>query len=280
MEKIALVLEGGALRGIFTAGVVDCFIDNNIEFDYVVGVSAGACNTLAYIGKQKEFFKDCATLSDPKEKFFGVRQMKESHKLFDLDKLFHDYTDKFNFDFDSFMNSNIKWEMVTTNIETGKPEYMSSNDLEKVKLIGMASCSLPLVTSPVKIDGNLYLDGGIADSIPLKHALDLGYKKVVVVATRKQGSYSKIGEAQRPLYNHLYKNYPNLIDTAFKRTKMYRREVDLCERMEKLGDVILIRPTFLEVSRLESNIDELNLAYYHGYTKASEYIEHIKKWQI
>ena len=278
MEKIALVLEGGALRGIFTAGVVDCFIDNNIEFDYVVGVSAGACNTLSYVAKQKEFFKDCVTLSSPEEKFYGVRQMATSHKLFDLEKLFHDYADKFNFNFDNFMNSKIKWEMVTTNIETGKPEYMSSNELEKVKLIGMASCSLPLVTKPVKIDGNLYLDGGIADSIPLKHALDLGYKKVVVVATRRKGSYSKIGEAQRPLYNRMYKKYPNLINTAFKRTRMYRREVDLCEKMEKTGDVILIRPSFLEVSRLESNIDELNLAYYHGYVKASEYIEQIKKW--
>lgn len=279
MEKIALVLEGGALRGIFTAGVVDCFLDNNIEFDYVVGVSAGSCNALAYVGKKKEFVKDCMTLSDPKEKFFGVRQMATSHRLFDLDKLYHDYTKKFNFDFDTFMNSKIKWEFVTTNIQTGKPEYMSSNDLKKVKLIGKASCSLPLVTKPVEIDDSLYLDGGISDSIPLKHALDLGYKKVVVVATRKKGSYSKIGESQRPLYNKMYKDYPNLIDTAFKRTRMYRRQVDLCEKLQQTGDVILIRPTFLEVSRLESNIDELNLAYYHGYLKAEEYIEQIKKWK-
>lgn len=279
MSKVALVLEGGGLRGVFTAGVIDCFIENEIDFDYVCGVSAGSCNTFAYVSKEKGFLKKCMMQQDPKNKFFGVRQMSESHKYVNLDKVFYDYTKQYNFNENKFIKSKIDWEFVATNIETGKAEYLHSNKIEEAKQMGVASCSLPILTEPVEINGKLYLDGGMSDSVPVQRALDKGYDHIVVVATRKKGSYSKVKKYEKPVYNSLYKKYPNFIKAVNARTKLYKDQIALCEKLQEQGRVLLIRPTIKEVRRLESNLNELNLAYYHGYTKAREYIDDIRKWQ-
>ncbi len=272
-----MVLEGGGLRGIFTAGVIDCFIDNNINFDYVCGVSAGSCNTFAYVAKAKGFIKNCMLQENKKNSFYGVRQMISSHKYVNLDKVFYDYTKQYNFNYKDFINSKVKWEFVATNIKTGKAEYLHSNNIETAKKMGVASCSLPILTDPVKIGSKLYLDGGVADSIPLQHAIDKGYDSVVVVCTRKKGSYSKVKDIELSIFNQMYKKYPNFLKAVNNRTKIYKDQIDLCEKLEKKGKVILIRPTMPEVGRLESNVDELSLAYYHGYLKAEENINNIKK---
>ena len=278
MNKIALVLEGGGLRGIFTGGVIDCFLDNNIEFDYVCGVSAGACNTLSYIAKARGFTKQCMMQDDKKNAFYGLQQMAESHKLVNLEKVFKEYTNQYNFSYENFKNGNKNWEFVATNMETGQAEYLHSDDIEQIQKIGAASCSLPIITKPVEIDGQLYLDGGISDSVPIQRALDKGYDKVVVVATRKQGSFSKVKDSEKIVFNQMYKDYPNFLETVNKRTQLYKDQIALCESLQEEGKVILIRPTLPEVSRLESDLDELSLSYYHGYTKAKEYINKIKEW--
>lgn len=278
MNKIALVLEGGGLRGVFTAGVVDCFIDNKIDFDYVCGVSAGSCNTFAYVAKARGFVKKCLMQNDKKNSFYGVKQMMESHKYVNLDKIFYEYTEQYGFNFNNFIKSKTKWEFVASNIKTGKPEYLHSHNAEKARQMGVASCSLPILTDPVKIDGKLYLDGGMTDSVPIQHAIDKGYKKIVVVCTRKKGSFSKVKNYEKPFYKQLYKEYPNFLKAVNNRTKLYKDQITQCEELEKKGNIVLIRPTLQEVSRLESNLDELSLFYYHGYTKAEEYIEKIKEW--
>lgn len=277
-SKVALVLEGGGLRGIFTAGVIDCFIDNKIDFDYVVGVSAGACNTFAYIAKARSFLKKSMLQEDKKNSFFGVQQMMESGKFMNLDKVFYDYTSQYDFDFDTFKKSKIKWEFVATNIETGQAEYLYSSDTNIAREMGRASCSLPIITSPVEVNGKLYLDGGVADSVPIQHALDKGYEKVVVVCTRRKGSYSRVKKSELPIMERMYSKYPKLIETLKGRTELYKKQITLCEKLEEDGSVILIRPSLPEVGRLESDLDELSFAYYHGYTKAKEYIDKIKNW--
>lgn len=278
MSKIALVLEGGGLRGVFTAGVIDCFIDNEIDFDYVCGVSAGSCNAFAYVARSKHFLRKCFMQVDKSNSFFGLRQMKDSHKYVNLDKVFYDYTKQYKFSFKDFKKSKTDWEFVVTNIKTGKAEYLHSSNTEEIRQIGVASCSLPLLTKPVKLNNNLYLDGGLADSVPIQHALDKGYDKVVVVCTRKKGSYSSVKKYEKALFKRIYKKYPNFLKTINKRTKLYKNQIALCEKLEKEGKVILIRPTLPEVKRLESDMDALSLSYYHGYTKAREYIDDIKKW--
>lgn len=272
---MALVLEGGGLRGIFTAGAIDCFLDHKIDFSYVVGVSAGSCNTLAYIGKSRGFIKRSLMQEDKKNAFYGVQQMMESRKYVNLDKVFYDYTKQYGFDFETFMNSKCDWEFVASNINTGKAEYMHSDELHMVQEMGRASCSLPVLTDPVEINGELYLDGGVCDSVPVLRAINKGYDKVVVIATRKQGSYSKINKAEIALFNTVYAKYPNFIEALKNRNSMYKQQIELCEELERQGKVILIRPTLPEVSRLESDMEELSLSYFHGYTKAKEFLDKI-----
>lgn len=277
MSKVGLVLEGGGLRGIFTAGVVDCLLKNKIKFDYVIGVSAGACNTMAYVGNKYEFFKDCILKTNKKDAFFGVSQMKDSHKIVDLDKVFEEYAIKYKFDFNEFKKNKIEWEMVTTNIRTGKPEYLSEKkDIERIKSIGKASCSLPLITKPVRLDNKLYLDGGIADSIPIERALKQGCDKVVVVCTRRKNKYPHISEPEIPVYKSAYKKYPKFLNTVFEREEKYKETKSLIDKLVEEGKVIDISPTLPEVGRLESDHDKLSLYYYHGYTKTLDKIKEIK----
>jgi predicted patatin/cPLA2 family phospholipase len=276
--KTALVLEGGGLRGVFSAGVIDCFLDHDIRFDYVIGVSAGACNAMAILGKQKRYFWSIINTVSGRNSFYGVSQMVDSHRFVNLDKIFYEYTEQFHFDFDTLMNNPTEWEMVVSNIETGKAEYMTTKDLDRLRVIGKASCSLPIITDPVNIDGQLYLDGGICDSIPIEHVLEKGFDRIVVVLTRKKGNYSHTNEPTKAIIRRIYSAYPNLIKAMYDRGDLYRNEVAMCEQLEQEGKVILIRPTMKEIGRLESDENEISLSYFHGYTKAKENIETIKKW--
>ena len=277
MSKVALVLEGGALRGIFTAGVVDCFLEHNIHFDYVVGVSAGACNLMSMVSRQPHFFKQVVLETGKQETFYGLREMAQSHKLLNLNKIFNEYTYTHGFDIKKVVDSKTKWDMVVTNIETGKAEYLHTKDEAKARIIGTASCSIPVLTDPVEIDGHMYSDGGSADSIPLQRAIDMGYDKFVVVCTRKKGNFSKTSDTAMPILKRKYKDYPNLIKTLEERGSRYKRQISMVEKYAKGKDLILIRPTMQEIGSLESDADELSLSYYHGYTKAEEYISDIKR---
>lgn len=279
MSKVALVLEGGGLRGIFTAGATDCFMDHDIDFDYVCGVSAGACNTIAYVGENRGYFRKCVFQKSRFKSFYGVPQMIESRRFVDLDKLFYEYTEEFGFDFQKFVDSPVDWEMVVSNIETGKAEYMTTTDIEKCKKIGCASCAIPGLVPPVEIDSQLYLDGGICDSIPIVHTLEQGYDKAVVILTRKKGNYSRITDGQKLVFSRLFAKYPNFYDAICKRSELYKEQVGICEELEEQGKVLIIRPTMQEVSRLESDEDALSMSYYHGYTKTKEFLSRIREFK-
>ncbi len=276
MKKKGLVLEGGGLRGVFTAGVIDCFLDKDISFDYAVGVSAGSCNLFSYVGKQRGYIRSCMIQKDPFNSFYGVPQMVESHKFVDLDKIFDEYTVRYGFDYDAFIKSPVQWEAAVSNIETGKAEYMTTRDIDRSRLIGKASCSMPALTSPREIDGQWYLDGGICDSIPVQRALDQGCDSLVIVLTRKKGNYSKINDAAMAVFRRIYSDHPLFVEALEKRTELYRQQVAYCEELEEQGKAIIIRPTLQEVGRLESDEEELLMSYYHGYTKAKEFIEAIR----
>ena len=278
MSKTGLVLEGGGLRGVFTAGVIDCFLDKEIDFDYVIGVSAGSCNTFSYVGKGRGYIRSCMIQKDPFNAFWGVPQMVESHKFVDLDKIFYEYTEKYGYDYEKFVANPIEWEMVVSNIDTGEAEYMNTHDIERSRIIGKASCSMPGFTQPVEIDGKLYLDGGICDSIPVQRAIDQGCDKLVIVLTRKKGNYSRINEAVMKIFRRIYSDHPLFVKALERRGQLYKEQVALCEKLEAEGKAIIIRPTFKEVNRLESDEEELLMAYYHGYTKAKEFIEEIRSY--
>ena len=163
---VGLVLEGGALRGLFTAGVLDYFMEQGLKFPYIVGVSAGACNLLGYAAHQIHYTKNCMIQKDAKNQYFGVNQLLHAKTIFNLDRVFYEYPyDQLPFDFKTFFNSGIQTEFVVTNCVTGKAEYLYENrDEYRLGTLGKASASVPLFSKMVELDQKKYLDGGITDS--------------------------------------------------------------------------------------------------------------------
>lgn len=271
MIKATMVLEGGAKRGVFTAGVLDYLGERELYTSHVVGVSAGACNALDYVSRQTGRTKDCMIQKDKKYRYYaGVRTVVKERTLLDMEKLFHRFPlEDFPFDFDTYFKSEAVCELVVTNCETGKAEYLSETggDKERAMKICRASSSMPLVAPVVRIDDVPYLDGGIADSVPIRHAMEYGNKKMIVVLTRQRGYRKKIPSiAEAKLYHRAYgKKYPCLVSAILGRPQEYNRMAERIERLEDEGKIFVVRPQIPTVSRLETDCDKLNAFYMHGY---------------
>lgn len=269
MIQAALVLEGGATRGVFTSGVLDYLMEEQVELSHVVSVSAGACNGVDYVSKQIGRTRDC-TIHKEKEYnyYFGFRKFVKEKSILDMDMIFDKYPNElFPFDYDTYFASDIECEIVTTNCRTGKAEYMTErNDRERLMKLCRASSSMPLISPMVEIDGDFYLDGGLADSIPIERAVKLGTKKIVVILTRNP-DYRKrpTTKAAAKLYRRGYRSYPNLVRTAIRRNAVYNRQAELVERLEREGKIFVLRPLIPTVSRLERDYDMLMNFYDHGY---------------
>ena len=206
--KTGLILEGGAVRGIFTAGVLDRLMENGIYYPYVCGVSAGGGNAMSYVSRQ--IGRTARQINAPKsESYFGFKQFVEVHKIINLDKMAFEYPYKqFPFDFDTYFKSGIDVEYACTCCETGKAEFFSeSSDEQKLLTIVKATCSVPMLCDPVEINGKHYLDGSIADSIPIQHALDMGCDRVVIVMTKPDANVPPTNYAKfRQVISHMYKD--------------------------------------------------------------------------
>lgn len=269
MIQAAMVLEGGATRGVFTSGVLDYLMEENVELSHVISVSAGACNGVDYVSKQIGRTRDC-TIHKEKEYnyYFGFRKFVKEKSILDMDMIFDKYPNElFPFDFDTYFASDIECEIVTTNCRTGKAEYMTErNDRTRLMKLCRASSSMPLISPMVEIDGEFYLDGGLADSIPIERAIKSGDPKIVVILTRNPGYRKKpTTKAVAKLYRRAYHSYPNLVRTAIRRNAKYNRQIELIERMEKEGRIFVLRPLIPAVSRLEKDYDVLMNFYDHGY---------------
>ena len=174
MKRAGLVLEGGANRGVFTSGALDYLMEQDFYIPYVVGTSAGACNAVDYVSRQPLRTKNCTIITDKKKRYVTIKNTLKTGTLLDMDLIFEKYPNEiFPFDFDTFFQSDTECELVVTNCQTGDAEYMTEkHDRRRLMDIGRASSSIPVVSPMVEIDGVPYLDGGIADSIPLIHAME------------------------------------------------------------------------------------------------------------
>ncbi|MFU0825003.1 patatin-like phospholipase family protein [Clostridium sp.] len=279
MENIGLVLEGGGMRGTYTSGVLDFFIEKELYFPYVIGVSAGACNAASYISKQKERSKRININYIKNPKYLSFRNLIREKSVFGIKFAYDEIPNKLEpFDYDTFNNSSQKFLIVTTDCLTGKPVYFEKNDCKDILKVIRASSSLPLIAPMVEIDGGLYLDGGISDSIPIKKAMEDGYENNIIILTRDK-SYRKSPMKFQRLIKRKYKKYPRLIDTILNRYKVYNETLDYIERLENDGRVFVIRPSKdLKVSRLEKNPKKLEAIYKLGYEDMNSMYEKMKKW--
>ena len=269
----ALVLEGGGLRGVFTCGVLDCFMDHGIRFPFTVGVSAGACNGLSYMsGQRGRARKSNIDLMD-EHHYVGFKYLLTQKCIMDFKLLFEDFPEKIiPYDYDSYFSNPDRFVMVTTNCLTGKAEYLEEKQSSKrVMDIVRASSSLPFVSPITYVDGIPMLDGGIVDSIPVEYAMSQGYEKQVVILTRNKGYRKK--DSTMPLAKVTYKKYPELQNALRRRNAEYNRTMELIEKLEDEGKILVIRPIKpIEVGRMEKDTDKLRALYQEGYDVAQQLI--------
>ncbi|KMZ55064.1 serine protease [Dorea sp. D27] len=261
MKKATIVLEGGATRGVFTSGALDYLMEMDVYLSHVIGVSAGACNGVDYVSRQPGRTRDCMIHKEKEyDYYYGFTKFIKEKSLLDMDMVFDKYPNEiFPFDFDTYFASDMECEIVTTNCVTGKAEYMKEDkDRERLMKLCRASSSMPLVSPIVNIDGIPYLDGGLADSIPVKRAVELGNEKIVLMLTRNPGYRKKMtSKALANVYRRAYRKYPNLVRTTIRRNFEYNKAMRLVEEMEEEGKIFVLRPLIPTVSRLEKTTTRL-----------------------
>lgn len=272
-NNTGLVLEGGGLRGVFTCGVLDCFMDHGIRFPFAVGVSAGACNGLSYMSGQRGRAKSSNIDLMDKHHYIGLKYLLTQRNIMDFKLLFEDFPERIiPYDYDAYFSNPARFVMVTTNCLTGKAEYFEEKSSSKrVMDIVRASSSLPFVSPITYVDGVPMLDGGIVDSIPVRYALSQGYERLVVILTRNKG-YRKQNSEMRAA-KVFYRKYPNLQKALSQRNAVYNQTMDLIERLEDEGRITVIRPIRpVEVGRMEKDTAKLTMLYQEGYDIARSLI--------
>ncbi len=282
MKEIGLVLEGGGMRGIYTAGVLDFFMDNNLYFPYVIGVSAGACQGVSYVSRQRSRAKNSILnhIEDPR--YISKRNLIFKRSLIDMDFLFDEIPNVHElFDYDMFFENEQQCILVGTSCVSGKALYFDvKKDKDKQFVLDAcrASSSMPFVTPIVDVKGQPVLDGGIADSIPIKKALADGNKRNIIVMTRGK-EYRKKPSNTAFISKKLYKKYPDLQETIANRYKVYNETLDMIENLEAKGEVFVIRPKQkVEINRMEKNKSKLASFYKTGYEEAKSIWNDLSKW--
>lgn len=277
-----IVLEGGATRGVFTSGVLDYLMEEELYFSHVIGVSAGSCNGVDYVSRQIGRTKKCMIPGKKEYSYYsGVRNAIKEKSILDMDMVFDTFPKKiYPFDFETYFQSDMVCEIVTTNCETGKAEYMTEGeDPDRLMRLCRASSSMPLLSPIVNVDGVPYLDGGLADSVPIRRALKLGNEKIVLVLTRNPGYRKKpISKGTAKLYRRAYKKYPNLVHAAVYRNHVYNKTMELVERLEEEEKIFVIRPLVPTVSRLERDETALTAFYQHGYNLMKRQREALQRY--
>ena len=278
--KYGLVMEGGAMRGMFTAGVTDVLMENNIEFDGAIGVSAGATFGCNFKSKQPgRAIRYCKRFADDK-RFCSVTSLIKTGDMFGVDFCYHEIPQKLDaFDYKTYRENKMPFYMVMTDIKTGKPVYVNVRncDGENIKYM-QASASMPLASQPVKIKGNEYLDGGVTDSIPLRFMEREGYGKNVVILTQPKG-YKKSPSKLMKVISLYFHKYPNLVKAMKRRHLMYNNETKYVSHREKEGRAFVIQPKEkLPTGRVEHDSALLEAAYNEGRRAAEERLEALKKF--
>lgn len=275
----SLILEGGTFRPIFSAGVMDALLDNDIMFPYCIGVSAGITNGFSYISKQKKRNYDILINHRHDKRYIGFRNYFKCKSLFGLDFAFDELPNKiYPFDMDTFQNYHGKVLVGVTNAKTGKTEYLDGKGLDKKCNMLRASCAIPLFFLPAIINGNEYFDGGICDPIPILKAIEDGNTKHLIVLTRPKGYIKKLGKGNIFASKILKNKYPSLVNPLLTRHKLYNDRVRYCEQLEKEGKAIILRPAAEDgIESFEKDIDKIKHAYNHGYNMAVERIDEIKE---
>lgn len=276
-NKIAFVLEGGAMRGLYTVGVLDTFMKNGINTHAILGVSAGALFGINFKSKQMGRALRYNLKYAHDKRYMSMYSLLTTGDIMNKKFCFDDIIYKLDkFDFETFNSSPIDFFAVVTNLETGKAEYIKIDDAHSKLEYLRASGSMPFVSNIVNIDGNKYLDGAISDSIPIEKAIEMGYEKIIVVLTRPLG-YRK----SKPMmpYDLWYKKYPNFINVGKTYYKKYNEVLDMLVEYEKQEKIVVLRPSVeLNIQRVEKNLKKLQAIYDLGVKDCNDKLDIITSY--
>lgn len=278
--KTGLVLEGGALRTIFSAGVCDGFLAGGIMTDYVIGVSAGIAYGVSYISRQQGRNLEVATRYAPDKRYMGVGNLlrRDNRSYFGLDFTFRRIPEELvPFDYETFADYPGRMEAVVTNLNTGRADYLEvPRDARGSSLVLQASCALPFMFPIFHIDGQPYLDGGIADGIPFERALEQGCERIVVVLTKPR-DYVRKPDGVLKLADRKYREWPNFCEAMRNRAEQYNACRQRLFELERQGKAMVFAPeTTYGVSRTERNVEKLRLLWGDGFRQATDRMEELR----
>ncbi|WP_449539593.1 patatin-like phospholipase family protein [Ferdinandcohnia sp. Marseille-Q9671] len=280
MNDVGLVLEGGGMRGVYTAGILEYFMEQKLYFPYVIGVSAGACMAASYLSRQMGRNRTVNIDYVNHPNYLSFRNVVRHKQLFGMDFIFDEIPNKHvPYDYESFYQSKEEFVVGATDCETGEPIYFKKEDYgnDILKVI-RASSSLPFVAPIIEFKGKKLLDGGITDPIPLEKAQKDGNLKNIVILTRNRG-YLKKKSNMMWVVRRSYREYPNLAKAVEERYKRYNDTIAYIEKEEKAGRVFVFSPTEpLEVGRVERNPVKLSKLYELGYQDAAAQFSQFQRW--
>lgn len=264
--KTGLVLEGGGMRGLYTGGVLDCLTDLSLSADYVIGVSAGACNGVSYVSGQRgrNFRINTQYVTD--SRYISLKNYFKTGSVFGMDFIFDEIPTRLDpFDYGAFLRSPCEFVAGVTDVKTGRPTYFSKDTIQRNSTVLRASSAIPCISPMVDIGGRLYLDGAVADPIPVRRALEDGCEKVIVVRTR-EAEFIKPPEPGRFFYSRKYRAYPEMVRALERRHEVYNETCTYIRQLEADGTALVIAPQRpLGLSRFEKDPENLRRAYQLGY---------------
>ena len=277
--KIGLVLEGGGMRGLFSAGVLDALLElKELSVNGIVGVSSGALFGVNYVSKQKERAVRYNKKYADDKRYMGLHSWITTGNAVNKDFAFYELPYKLDvFDNETFKKAETDFYVVMTNVESGKPEYVLIEDAFAQMEYLRATSALPFASKIIEINGKKYLDGGISDSIPIDFCESLGYDKIIAVLTRPEGTYKedKLGF----LYKLVYRKYPNLVNSLLNMATDYEKVLAKIKDLENKGEIFVVRPPeVLKIGRLEKNRDKIQKVYDTGLNTGLKELDNIVKY--
>ncbi len=281
MSKVGLVLEGGGMRGMWTAGVLDVFLDNNLEFDGIFGVSAGALFGVNYYSKQrgrvirysKRFCKD--------QRYMGALSYIFTGNAINKNFAYYRVSNELDpFDDETYMKNPGSFYAVVTNMRTGEAEYKKINSCLKEMETLRASSAVPLSIKPVKIGNDLYQDGAVSDSIPVLKCKEMGFEKIVIVLTRPiEYRKPELDDKTVKKIEKKFKDYPKFVESMKNRAKTYNKTLDIIVDMESKKEVFVLRPSKpLDIKLIERDESVIQKMYELGMADAQKIIQDLKKY--
>lgn len=279
--KIGLVLEGGALRTIYSTGVLDAMLEKDLMADYVVGVSAGIAYGVSYISRQPRRNLEILARFVNDRRYMGLKNLVDRHNrsYFGLEFSYETIPNELvPFDYDTFAAYPGGVEAVVTNLDTGKAEYMEVPRRDEKFLLLQATCALPLMFPIYYLDGKPYLDGGVADAIPYRRAFEQGCDRVVVLLTKPR-SFVRGAEKLQPVIERRYRQYPNFCQAMRDRAEKYNQDRVELFQLEKEGKALVFAPDSLHgVGRIEHNVEKLRMLWAEGYQHGMERMEDLRSF--